>query len=419
MRTYGKLVAPDFFEGYVRKGILSFVEGESLELLKQIEQQLCRLAPQNEYGYRHLWIAVPRGDISQWCTKAEWDEENEGIALEELMSHQEQWEILSYQNQWKYHYPLEIYWFNVGYAARYDDEKEFHGITVRDGRDYCRAIRGRYNGAKCLLDQKDFLENLLACIQELVDDICADPDGYNAYVESHLPFQYRYGRIARKDLDRIAPFRKLDIRDPELAKEVLHKIVARGFTPKKDFTIREFLKYYHIAAMAFHNALPKYGRTDDVRFYTFHHGDRFDGLDLDDPKDLEKIKYDHYGEIGLTRLNIHAVNDNLDGTLVRIDCSYASMIANAVNVAVALYKAGAPLDMSWAEMMLAAVEGTDEVRIRPNTYHDYIGQDCEGCGGTLEIPFEYELEGLEWDEKSLTEVIEAARWDKLSEVKPI
>ena len=390
MKTYGKLVAPDFFVGYTRMGEWDFVKGESLELLKKIEILLCRLAPQNEYGYRHLWIAVPRGDISQWCTREEWDEENEGIAVEGMMDYQEQWE---------YHYPFETYWFKVEYAARYDDEKEFHCITISDGRDYRRAIRGRDNGTSCGSHLKDILEKLLAGIEELIDDICADPDGYNAYVASHLPFQYRYGRIARKELDRIAPFCRLDIKDPELAKEVLHKIVAKEFTPKKNFTIREFLKYYHIAAMAFHNALPKYDRTDDIRFYTFHHGDRFDGLDLDEPKDLEKIKYDHYGEIDLTRLNIHAVNDNLDGTLVRIDCSYASMISKAVNVAVALYKAGAPLDMSWAEMMLAAVEGTDEVRIRPNTYHDYIGHDCEGCGGTLEIPFEYELEGLEWDEK--------------------
>lgn len=417
MKVYGNLAAPDFNTGYTEMGKWNLAEGESLELLIKIEQQLCRLAPENEYGYRHLWIAVPRGDISQWCTKEEWDEENEGIPEEDRMG---------YEEQWKLDFPLQTYWYNVEYVARYDDEKDFHDIVIRNGRDYCCAIHNRDNGASYRSDQKDFLEKLLAGITELVDDICADSGRYNAYVASHLPGQYRYGRIARKDLDRIAPFCKLDIKEPELAKKVLRMIINKEFTPKKDFTIREFLKHYHIAAKAFCNALPKgleglsaYDSADDIRFYTFHHGERFDELDLDDPKDMEKIKYDHYGEIYLTRLNIHADNYHQDGTLVRVDCSYASMIDHAVNVAVALYKAGAPLDMSWAEMMLAAVEGTDEVRIRPNTFHDYIGGDCEGCGGTIEIPFEYEVEGSWWTVDKLREFNKYAIWDKLDKVKQL
>ena len=417
MKAYGNLVAPDFITGYTRMGKWNLVEGESVELLIKVEEQLCRLAPENEYGYRHLWIAVPRGDISQWCTEEEWDEENRGIPEEDRMGRKEQWEL---------EFPLETYWFNVEYAARYEDEKDFHDIVIRNGRDYCCAIHNRDNGASYHSDQKDFLKKLLAGIMELVDDICADPDRYNAYVASHLPGQYRFGRIARKDLDRIAPFRKLDIKEPELAKKVLRKIIDKEFTPKKDFTIREYLKYYHIAAKAFHNALPKgfeelsaYDSADDVKFYEFQHGDRFDELDLDDPNDLEKIKYDHYGEIDLTRLDILADDFDQDGTLIYVRCSYASMIDSAVNVAVALYKAGAPLNMGWPEMMLAAVEGTDEVRIRPNTYHDYIGQDCDGCGGTIEIPFEYEVEGSWWTVDNLREFIKYAKWDKLEKVKPI
>ena len=417
MKTYGNLVVPDFFAGYTRMGKWNLVEGESLELLKKIEEQLCRLAPENEYGYRHLWIAVPRGDISRWCTRDEWDEENAGVPEEDRMD---------YEAQWKIDFPLEANWFEVEYAARYDDDKDFHDITIRNGREYCCAINNCDNGEPCRYDLKDFLEKLLTSIKELVDDICATPDRYNSYVESHLPGQYRYGRIARKDLDRIAPFCKLDIKEPELAKTVLRKIINKEFTPKKDFTIRDFLKYYHIAAMAFHNSLPegfeslsKYDSADDIEFYLFNHGERFDGLDLDDPKDLDEIKYDHYGEIDLTRLNIHADNYNQDGTLVRVACSYASMIDDAVNVAVALYKAGAPLDMSWAEMMLAAVEGTDEVRIRPDTYHDYLGHDCDRCGGTIEIPFEYELEDSWWTADSLRGFMKYAKWDKLDEVKPL
>lgn len=417
MKAYGNLVAPDFNTGYTRMGKWNLAEGESLDLLIKIEDQLCRLAPENEYGYRHLWIAVPRGDISQWCTREEWDEENESLPEVDRQGYEEQWKLC---------FPLETYWFKVEYAARYDDEKDFHRIAISNGRGYCYAVNGCDNGASYRSDQKAFLEKFLAGVKELIDDICADPDRYNAYVASHLPSQYRFGRIARKDLERIAPFCKLDISEPELAKKVLRMMVDKEFIPKKDFTIREFLRYYHIAAMAFHNALPDgfeglsgYDTSDDINFYTANHGDRFEGLDIDYPKDMDEIKYDHYGEIDLTRLNIHAVNFNQDGTLVRVDCCYASMIDYAVNVAVALYKAGAPLDMSHAETMLAAVEGTDEVRIRPNTYHDYLGGDCEGCGGSIEIPFEYEMEDSWWTSKSLREFIKYAKWDTLEEVKPI
>ena len=45
--------------------------------------------------------------------------------------------------------------------------------------------------------------------------------------------------------------------------------------------------------------------------------------------------------------------------------------------------------------------------------------DCEGCGGTIEIPFEYEVEGSWWTEDSLSEFIKYAKWDKLDEVKPL
>ena len=68
---------------------------------------------------------------------------------------------------------------------------------------------------------QDSLARLFCYLQRLVDVIVANPDGFNDYVAHNLPCQQRIGRIARKELNRIAPSFKINVEDRETAIKAL------------------------------------------------------------------------------------------------------------------------------------------------------------------------------------------------------
>lgn len=60
----------------------------------------------------------------------------------------------------------------------------------------------------------------------------------------------------------------------------------------------------------------------------------------------------------------------------------------AIEVATALYKAGAPLLIDDAEKLLRILLEDDYVRLVPDSYHNYMGYQEEGS--VYELPWEYE-----------------------------
>ena len=62
--------------------------------------------------------------------------------------------------------------------------------------------------------------------------------------------------------------------------------------------------------------------------------------DIDSPEDFMRFATDHYGELGLSRLNIFASNDRLHGGMIVVSNSYSSNVGLAIEIATALYKAG-------------------------------------------------------------------------------
>ena len=60
----------------------------------------------------------------------------------------------------------------------------------------------------------------------------------------------------------------------------------------------------------------------------------------------------------------------------------------AIEVATALYKAGAPLLIYDAEKLLRILLEEDYVRLVPDSYHNYMGYQEEGS--VYELPWEYE-----------------------------
>ena len=74
--------------------------------------------------------------------------------------------------------------------------------------------------------------------------------------------------------------------------------------------------------------------------------------DIDSPEDFMRFATDHYGELGLSRLNIFASNDRQQGWKVVVSNSYSVNVGLAIEVATALYKAETPLLIYDAEKLL-------------------------------------------------------------------
>jgi len=412
MMTFGSLTLPDFERIPHSLSEWLFAEGRSAELLAAVRDQLMRLAPMGEDEYRSLWICVPRGTSEDWCPYDWWRGSDEDT-------------YERYLEEWRSRFPREEGWFRV-FMSQYEG---MFSIRITDERDYRCLIRNYDNGDSVLIDLEAFLEQFLAALTDLVDQICRHPDAYNGNVRKMLPAQYRFGRISRKDLVTAAPSLGLEVYEPEVAAEALRKILANEIPCVSKMTLRDYAGWYTRAWHAFYSEKKiyndyeaRFGNQDLLKSYEILGWMSLGEYDADSEEDFKKAAVGHYGEIDLTRLDILAVHDYEDeGWMIYVRNSYSCYIGEAINIVAALYKAGAPVTLSLesAETYLAAVEQRDSVRIKPYTYHDYASED-DGCGGAIELPFEDEITFCSrWSLSSLRDVISKAVWDEIPEVIPV
>ena len=132
--------------------------------------------------------------------------------------------------------------------------------------------------------------------------------------------------------------------------------------------------------------------TEELRDVVYYKRKKFvdvmEMYDIDSPEDFMRFATDHYGELGLSRLNIFASNDRQHGWKIVVSNSYSANAGLAIEVATALYKAGAPLLIFDAEKLLRILREEDYVRLVPDSYHNYMGYQEEGA--VYELPWEYE-----------------------------
>ena len=141
---------------------------------------------------------------------------------------------------------------------------------------------------------------------------------------------------------------------------------------------------------------------------------------IDSPEDFIRFATDHYGELGLSRLNIFASHDRQQGWKIVVSNSYSANAGLAIEVPIALYKAEAPLLIYDAEKLLRILLEEDYVRLVPDSYHNYMGYQEEGA--VYELPWEYEY--LDDGDSSLTRVqyhaiVSIAKRQSEEQVRPI
>lgn len=419
------------------------VDGSSRELLLRIKELFDVFAPIGD-DYRHgLWIEVPRGKPSDWASFKEVKDWGEEVNTRK--------EYLQY---WEAEFPRESFWYFIS-VSQYQGHTYLH-ITEND-HSWC-VIHDDQKWDHHGVGPLDwYLEPLLNFLKVCIAEIANNPEAYNLYVEKHLPKHQRIGHIARKDLNRIVPWQRRVPRNLErviqvlkecMANEEIYRKLKAGETfnefpvdyraPLTDMSIRLYAKYFKVAYLAYEDhyaylyrsnpkelkkkqaRIKKMSKLSDVDFYRRYqlgcHGVITDETDLDSAAELIKIAQDHYGELGLSRMNVHATDYYTpDSWLITFGISYSAYVDIGMEIAVALYESGCPLLIHDAEKLLAILEERDSVRLTPRTFHDYLNHHKEGS--VFSLPYECYLgEEDELTREQYDEIVSLAQWNAEEQV---
>ena len=355
------------------------VDNDTLKMLVKLQEQFAQLEEMSDDEYRGFYTELPRP------TPEEWGDCEASIADGEYESKEE------YLRDWELSNPRK--WYGIMLAP--PDIKKIVPYNSRTGntRIFTIANYSRYGDriGDCFYPewQRDFFVKLALYLQKLIDAIIQDPEGFNDYVANHLPYQQRNGRIARKEFNRIEPRFKIEVEDEETAIKALEDSVCKNFGRLLDtMTICSYCKYYRIAHEAYDWYFERFDTTrkkrtflngvplelQDVAYYNMvKFCDLQDEYDLDSETDFNKFASDHYGELGLSRLNVLASDFDSPGWRIIVSNSYSAYADVAIEVATALYKTGAPLEIHDAAKLLRILKEKDHVKLIPYTFHDLHG----------------------------------------------
>ena len=399
------------------------VGGDMLERLVEIQHRFEQLAVMGDDEYRGFHIEVPRPTPEEWGY------------TEELITSGEYDSQEAFLTDWLAFNPMETRWFHVA-SSRYGDSRSLR-VTDRKRTMFiitnCSACAdGTPDEAWC----REILTRLFDYLERMIDVVVANPDGFNDYVAHNLPYQQRTGRIAQKEFNRIVPNSKIEVEDKETAIKALEDSVhGRSVPPLETMTIRLYCTYYRIANEAYEAYYRNRGVSgrvyedpqdvpEELRDVAYYKRMKFVDVetlyDIDSPEDFIRFATDHYGELGLSRLNIFASNKRQKGWMIVVSNSYSANVGLAIEVATALYKAGAPLLIYDAERLLRILREEDWVRLVPDSFHNYMGYQEEGI--VYELPWEYECSD---DVDSLLTleqyhaIVSLTEWQPEEQVKPI
>lgn len=432
------------------------VNGRSRELLLEIRELLNVFAPAGDDYQHSLWIEVPRGKPSDWCS----------FSHARMNAEEEPYTRADYLKEWKANYPMESQWYHIS-VSRYKGHTYLH---MSENDHWWCQIHDDDNKDAYQEDMEWLLEPLAEFLREKVPEIAADVEAYNRYVDGHLPKRQRTGRIARKQLDRIVPWQRRRPRNVKKVIKMLKECIenekiywmtepkwvgnkwekpdvsmenvalpASYREPLPHMSIRIYAKYFRVAYMAYEEHfrhlmrrgrrereaygafLEKVSKMTDIEFYRRYqhgsHGEITDETDFDSEEAFKEMAVDHYGELGLSRNDVHAVDYFTPGKwLISFGVSYSAWVDAGCEIALALYEAGAPLLLYDAQKMLDILEGKDYVKLTPHTFHDYLNH--HGEGSVFDLPYECYLgSGDEITREQYDEIVSLATWEPEDELK--
>ena len=385
------------FEGII-------IDDASLSVMLRIEKTMQRLCPMGDDDVRWLWIEIKAPGKRNRMESAD-------------------------QNG--------NYWYELS-TAHY---KDFHYMVLRNRSWRWIALQSaEHIGAERKPDpfygnvEKPLLQ-LEKYVIALVDWICEDADGYNAYVESHLPYDKRHGRIRRSDLNRICPtYRTFD--RPDHVVSVLNRMKSLPLWTTEKMTLRTYMHIWRIAYEAYRTKdsfepdKPNtyHGRTDESIFMRYNSkGHEIENYDLDSEEgylawEEENSPY-HCHDVAYARIHLCPCKNDGDWFenkisvseglwFFRLDFSVYGYSQDVINIFEALCEAGVGVYSYSAERLHRIASETDWVSISPvpdkYTHDDEIGN---------EISLPHVSDDI--SKEQVNEVIATIEWEPEQKVKPI
>lgn len=392
------------------------LSGRSLELMYEIQKLMSVLEPIADDETRSIWLEVPKGTAIEWQ------------AAGKLMPFGYPAEIQEYEAALKEDYQYEKQWVTISVGTY----RDFTSLKITDRYSEYRIFCNEDRSSESVREDGEwFLVALLSTVRTRMTEILRDPDAFNRYIENALPYCQRQGRIKSSDLNRILPSAKFTIPGQARALKDLRKMQRMAESYKKGYfeglpqpfeqiTIRLFCKYYRIADEAF----VSYGRKrkrpavsiDDLKYYTRHGS--LDGFDVDSPEDFEKLALDHYGELGLSRMNVRATDYYTPGKwLITFDISYSMHAELGLRIARALLRAGAQLVFNDATSIINMLQEQTWMRLGGFTFHDYLQGDDDA--GIMDLPFPEDCgQNGEITREQYDAITQAAQWEPQNKMIP-
>ena len=328
------------------------------------------------------------------------------------------------------------YWYQVSTSHF----KDFHYMLFGNGRRRLIVLKNltHIGGERTPNQWKGNVEKSLlkieAYINNLVDRICEDPDEYNRYVEEHLPYSKRKGRIKRYVLNRICPaYRTFE--NPQHVVDVIKKYKALPMTSYKEMSLRTYMDIWRIAYIAYEtkNAynpepLSMFENLSDKEIFETHNskGREIKGLDLDSEEDFDKWERSnsiyHCLDVAYARIHLAAVKDGT-WTSDKVDVPegywyfslYYSVYGysqDVFNIIETLWQEGIKVKCDNAlNRLLKMAEETDYVSISPLSNHYHHNSET---GNEIELPNEYE----DISAQQVADIIAATKWKKQKAVRP-
>lgn len=392
------------------------LNGRSLELMYEIQKEMSVLEPIADDETRSIWLEVPKGTTEEWQT------------ADKLMPFGYPAEIQEYEEALKEDYPYETQWVTVSVGTY----RDFTSLKITDHYSEYRIFCNDKRSSEAVREDVEwFLVALLSTVRTRMAEILRDPDAFNHHIENDLPYRQRRGRIKSSNLNRILPSAKFTIPGQTRALKDLLKMqrMAESYQkgkfegipqPFEQMTIRLFCKFYRIADEAFVSEGRRRKRPDtqidDLEYYTCH--GNLDGFDVDNPEDFKKFALDHYGELGLSRMNVRATDYYTPGKwLITFGISYSMHAELGLRIARALLRAGAPLVFNDATSIINMLQEQTWMRLGGFTFHDYRQGDDDA--GIMDLPFPEDCgQNGEMTREQYDAIAQAAQWEPQNKMIP-
>ena len=297
----------------------------------------------------------------------------------------------------------------------------FISITSLNGHHYLEITQNE--GSLCSIsdckDKYGLAESMTWILRPLIDFlkakipiIASDPDAYNKYVDDNLPYHQRTGRIPRKELVRIVPWKRLTLKDPQKTIQVLEACINKERAPFNGLITNDlYSKYYNIAKHTYNES---YGCPFIDDFTMF--GPPTDKNKLDDESPDEYLQDFQYGELGWSGMTLYLTDGDLPAeSYFELNIGSDSNIAVGLEVAISLYDSGCPLIINDAERLLDIVEEKGEIILTSNKDLDCMAG--QNNGSIFELPNEYEIgKPYEITREQYNEIVSLARWEPVEQV---